>query len=161
MVNGVVAVVLNISILSFVVPSTSADPLADVNGCGLNKWSAPHVSEGAGGIIAKAYWKCTNVPSTIHMTISPRGLFLFVCPSQPPNDETWIALNCTAKGGTHNNVSATDPTALYVRYVPPTDRPGASGSGWWIACATWYSTGPNGTGSTRTNFSGARQLTYP
>ena len=129
-----------------VFPATSG---AELNSCSVTSMQTPHYSTGAGGVIAKATWACSFVPTTIRLY--PYALYL--CPSQPPQDETWIVLNCTQKGQNTNNISITQPNTNYTRYVPPSGLPGAHGAGWWTSCVMWDSVGPNGTSAEHLNFS--------
>jgi hypothetical protein len=125
---------------------------ADVNGCFIRgdvQW--PHYSYGSGGVVSDAYWQCSSVPSTINLSALETGFYLWLCPEQALPDENWILNNCTFQGGDFYDIFITTPNQDYIRHAPA--GAGAHGTGWWIACAIWYSQGPNGRGSTIMQFS--------
>jgi hypothetical protein len=128
-------------------------PRLDSNRDSSANLQTPHYSTGAGGVIAKANWSCTYVPTTVFLNTATTGYWLWVCPSQGQDSESWIESNCTFKGGNHENIDATVSGQQYTRYVPPAGQPGAHGTGYWISCSIWYSSGPKGTDSDRTQFS--------
>ena len=134
----------------------SADPAGaastDKNGCSANL-QTPHYSTGAGGVIAKANYSCTYVPSTVYLGTRTTGYWLWVCPSKGPDDESWIVQNCRFINGNIENVYATVSGGENIRYVPPAGNPPGHGSGWWISCSQWYSSGPKGVSSDRLDFS--------
>jgi hypothetical protein len=125
---------------------------ADQNGCQASI-DNPHYSGGAAGIIAKGNWLCSVAPATIYLHAPPGGFLLFLCPTQPPKNEDWIAQNCTQKGINTTDFTISTANQWNVRYVPPLGQPGAHGTGWWIACAMWSSGGYNGTSPLHTTFS--------
>src|SRR5439155_26794372 len=143
--------------LFLAVQPAGASITADGNGCLTTVMETPHILVGAGGVIAKSTSQCSLVPSTLHFT-SPDGFFLWVCPTDPPHDEGWLATHCTNKGITNTNISVTKANTGYTNYVPATGLPGAHGTGYWIACSMWYSTGPNGTGTGRLYFSASKYI---
>jgi hypothetical protein len=113
---------------------------ADRNGCS-NTIDNPHYSSGALGVIAKGHWSCTVAPATIYLS-GERGFFLWLCPTQPPKDETWITSHCNQKGRNGTDFTISQANTDYVRYVPPSGQPGGTGTGWWIACSMWQSARP-------------------
>jgi len=141
-------------VFSTAVPAAAAD----INGCSANVQN-PHWSNGAGGHISKANWSCTRVPTLISLDpIGGYGYYLWLCPSKPPKSESYLSANCTVKGENYEDINATS-TRAYTRYVPPASQPGAHGTGWYIACATWQTRGPGGVGGLRVTFSNAVHLT--
>jgi hypothetical protein len=134
---------------------------SDINGCAATI-NNPHFSDGVGGIIAKGRYECTDVPSTIHIN-GNRGtrFLLWLCPHEPPKSESYLynpVNGCSPKGSNTSNVRLTTSGDRVTRYVP--SQGGAHGSGWWIACTTWYSSGPNGTDlGNIVTFSNAERLT--
>ena len=120
---------------------------------GVKVTSKPGLRPRGGGIIAKAQWTCTDAPTSIVLSGRTTGYFLWVCPITGTKSENWLTLNCTLTSGNGEDMSFTKSGQIRTRYVPPQPLPGAHGSGYWISCATWYSVGPNGTSSDRTNFS--------
>jgi hypothetical protein len=138
--------------------TTAAEAAALVsNGCTASVQN-PHYSSGAGGNIAKATWACSRVPTTINISYGVGGFWLWRCPNQPPKSESYLGQNCTIVGYTGQNVSVTKANTSYTRYAPPSGTPGARGAGWYMACTTWRSQGPGGTGSISTTFSNAVHL---
>lgn len=146
--TAVVFLLIAGSLVASVINASPALARSSVNGCNVTI-DNPHFSSGAGGIIAKGRFSCTDVPSTIHIN-GNRGtsFLLWLCPNKPPKSESYLynpANGCTPKGSNTDNVSATSSGTTYTRYVPPSSQGGAHGNGWWISCSTWYSSGPNGT----------------
>ena len=90
----------------------------------------PHISTGAGGIIAKGRWTCTTKPRSIAFTLT-----LWVCPKPPTGyQNSWRGQGCTVKASaagtfTYNGTQIT-------RYVPATGA--AHGRGYWKMCNTWF-----------------------
>jgi hypothetical protein len=93
----------------------------------------PHYSNGAGGVIAKAHVGCAGGPDYVGI-----DAYLFLCAVSPPEPKTeyWLENNCTVKGNTADILDHPADNVDYVRYVPPSDQPGAHGSGYWTACNT-------------------------
>jgi hypothetical protein len=117
----------------------------------------PHVSTGAGGVIAKGQWSCLDTPTTIFLdfTHGSAGLNLWLCTDKAPEKtETYLEDdgNCIIWGSNYENIKLTGPSSV-TRSVPPSPEPGGIGDGWWVACAVWASQGPLGTGSPVTTFS--------
>ncbi len=136
--------------------STADIVVADVNDCFIRGGvQNPHNSDTAGGIVSTAFWDCNLVPSVINLSSIDTGYFLYLCPTQPFPDVDGIQWACTFMGSNRNDISFTAAGEEIV-HAPP--GPGAHGSGWWIAWATWFSTGPNGVGATVTEFSNAVPL---
>jgi len=141
-----------------VTTATAAEAVALAgNGCSASVQN-PHYSSGAGGNIAKATWSCSRVPTTINISYGVGGFWLWRCPNEPPKSETYLGENCTIVGYTGENVSVTKANTTYTRYAPPSGTPGARGAGWYMACTTWRSQGPGGTGGISTTFSNAVHL---
>jgi len=133
------------------------------NGCTATLTN-PHNSTGAEGIIAKAYWECSSVPTTIHLSTydgTTFGFYLYVCSSNSPeHSEAWLDANCSQVGINHNDLLIqTANVKSAARYSPPSGELGAEGSGYWISLADWVSTGPNGTGGREYTFSNTVSLT--
>jgi hypothetical protein len=134
------------------------------NGCSPSLTN-PHVSNGAQGIIAKAYWKCSEVPTTIHLSTysgTTFGFYLYDCQSSSPeHSESWLNANCSLDGINHSDllVSTANQNSA-ARYSPPSTDLGAEGSGYWISLADWVSTGPGGTGSREYSFSNTVQISF-
>jgi len=138
----------------FIINTSSA--WAETNACSANL-QTPHYSSGAGGIISKGTWQCTDVPTTVTLAYpNGQGFNLWLCTDKSPTrTEAYLQNdpNCLYKGTDASNISATVANATYTRYVPPSGQSGAHGSGWWVACAVWRSFGPKGTGGPTTSFS--------
>jgi len=106
----------------------------------------------AGGVLAKATWDCKYVPTTVHLGTKTTGYWLWVCPTSPEKNEQWLALNCNLVGANGENINVRRSGHDYTRIVPPSPLPPAHGSGYWITCSIWYSSGPIGTDSDRLQF---------
>ncbi|SBT65643.1 hypothetical protein GA0070622_2644 [Micromonospora sediminicola] len=92
---------------------------------------APHVSSGAGGVIAKLRY-CNDSAGQVQTT-----LYLYLCPNKPSSNESnWYNEGCRSKALETYGWSAT-AFSNYTRYVPNTGKPGAHGTGWWVACANF------------------------
>lgn len=104
----------------------------------------PHISTGAGGVIAKLRY-CTEDA----LSETDSHLYLYLCPNPPTGDEdTWGNQGCVLKANTSYIIYTPRAFTTYTRYVPPSGQPGAHGTGWWIACSTimdFYSGGGNAT----------------
>jgi hypothetical protein len=137
-----------------VIPSSVAVAAAGNNQCTANI-NNPHFSTGANGVIVKGQWSCIDVPTTINLSAVGHGFLLWNCPTEPEKSESYLLNNpnCVTKGSNHDDISLTGSGSKSTRTAPPAPQSGAHGSGWWIACATWQSHGPNGTGSMVTTFS--------
>lgn len=99
----------------------------------------PHISSGAGGVIAKLNY-CTDVPvSSVSV-----NLYLYLCPTQPDQNEwNWQSQGCMLKGTAYYSW-APSLNQNTIRNVPPTGQPGAHGSGIWIACGViWEDSDPS------------------
>jgi hypothetical protein len=140
-----VAAIAAMTLSAAMASSASAAPDADQNGC-TGTINSPHYSSGAGGVIAKGRWSCTDVPSTVYLGTASTGFYLWKCPGESLS-------NCTLEGINEDNISVTVSGKTYTLYVPPSSSSGAKGSGYWIAEATWYSHGPKGSSSDRTIYS--------
>jgi hypothetical protein len=91
----------------------------------------PHVSSGAGGVIAKLRY-CLDEGG-----YSQQDLYLFLCPNQPTLPESsWTSQGCVLQVSVHYEWTAS-PGVQYTRYVPPTGSAGRHGTGWWVACAVF------------------------
>lgn len=144
--------------------ATVSASAAGSNGC-TTEVDNPHFSSGAPGIIAKAYWTCEEVPTTIYLDVNDGnvlGFYLFLCTTASPEHSlVWLDDNCTQKGlNISNLLVSTANTKSAARYVPPSDDEGAQGSGYWIAVANWQPVGPGGTGAVEYTFSNTVPLTY-
>jgi hypothetical protein len=97
--------------------------------CGYAAMDTPHVSSGAGGVIAK-YRYCGEQTDTVSV-----HLYLFLCPVKPSsNEQNWESQGCVVQAYFDYSWTASAGTT-YTRYVPPSGTPGAHGTGWWVACA--------------------------
>jgi hypothetical protein len=126
----------------------------DKNGCNAHI-NTPHFSTGAGGVIVKGKYDCTSVPTTIFLGTRTTGLYLWLCPHQPQPSESYLTNSnnhCSIRGANFGDVHVRVAGRIYTRYAPPGGQPGAHGSGYWVACSVWYSSGPNGTSSDTTSF---------
>jgi hypothetical protein len=126
----------------------------DKNGCNA-KIDTPHFSTGAGGVIVKGRWSCTAVPTNVFLGTRTTGLFLWLCPQQPQPSESYLgdpSNHCVIKTNNIEDIFVKVADRTYTRYAPPQGQPGVHGSGYWIACSVWYSSGPNGTSSDITTF---------
>jgi hypothetical protein len=56
------------------------------------------------------------------------------------------------------DVTVSKANTWYIRYAPPASKPGAHGSGYWVAYAQWQSSGPAGVGGRQTTFSNVVKL---
>jgi hypothetical protein len=132
----------------------------DKNGCEVNVQN-PHFSQSHGGIDITATWTCSHVPSTVFLGSTTTSLVLWVCPHRPEQSEAYLtdaSHHCIVEGVNRENIQVKKTKVKHARTAPPPSQPAAHGNGWWIACTTWYSKGPNGTSEDRTNFSRAVQL---
>lgn len=130
----------------------------DANTCG-GQMDNAHISQGAPGVIAKWKVHCNSGGRSVNGT-----LYLFRCDDQGDviKDEDWMETGCALEGQTNVSISSMTAGTVYTRYVPPSAQPGASGTGWWIACAMWYSVGPAGVKGPHTNWSPSGvYLSYP
>lgn len=92
---------------------------------------SPHVSSGAGGVIAKLRY-CDEDGGRVEV-----DLYLFLCPNKPSSNEAnWKNEGCVVKSWKYYEWTAS-PFSSYTRYVPPSGTPGAHGTGWWVACAAF------------------------
>jgi hypothetical protein len=94
----------------------------------------PHVSTGAGGIIAKGRWICE--PGVTQVTYT---LTLYLCPNPPVGQEQdWTSEGCVFEGDPNSGViEAPIPGDTYTRYVP--GNVPAHGTGYWIASNVYQS----------------------
>lgn len=143
-----VSVVLTTASKAVAKPGASTDK----NGCSANV-QTPHLSSGAGGVIGKANYTCTDVPSTIYLDTKTTGYWLYRCGSSPPQSIQWVEDNCDPAGKNIENVDVTVSDSENIRYVPPEGEGSGQGIGYWISYTTWFSSGPNGTSEDRTDWS--------
>jgi len=140
-------------------PTATALARAD-NGCSANVQN-PHVSDSHGGIDVTATFKCADVPTNIDL-LSPGGLALWNCPSQPSRSLSYLEAHCNIVGFNQENpvkITRAGKGGQQFRTAPPMSHPAAHGHGWWIATAIWQSHGPNGTGTKTTDIGNAVPLT--
>src|SRR5215470_13742380 len=138
----------------FMLFAASPASAADRNGCSATI-DTPHVSTGAGGVIAKGRWQCTSVPTTVFLSTATTGLLLWLCPQNPQPSESYLTNpnnHCNAMGYNFGDFDVDVAGQTYTRWVPPQGTPGAHGSGYWVACAVWFTPGPNGQGQDRKTF---------
>lgn len=131
---------------------------ADINSCSANVQN-PHYSISHGGIDVTATYEC----STLHplLTVFVDYVYLWVCPSSPQKNETYLQEHCTSKGANSNvlGFAITKTNFKYPLTAPAPSSPAAHGSGFWLACSLWYSySKTHGTGPKILNFSNIVEL---
>ncbi|HEV7680150.1 MAG TPA: hypothetical protein VGQ42_16435 [Candidatus Dormibacteraeota bacterium] len=96
----------------------------------------PHVSVGAGGVIAKGRWICD--PGVTNLTYT---LTFYLCPRVPTGgQESWPAEGCTdASPPTNGAVPGPVPGQTYTGYVPNSPAPAAHGTGYWVGANVYQS----------------------
>lgn len=97
---------------------------------------SPHVSSGAGGVIAKGRYRCYGASQ---MGVNMR---LWRCDTAPPRVEGLLDRYCDLVATA--SYSGWDPVdgVQYTRYVPRAGERGGQGSGYWVACDhVWVSDG--------------------
>lgn len=114
---------------AFSLPASAADrpvPLACIT-----SMDSPHVSAGAGGVIAKLRY-CD--PDGVHVNVT---LLLYLCPNKPSsNEQNWANEGCVLKAYAFHDWNA-NAAQQYTKYVPDLGNPGQHGTGWWVACASF------------------------
>jgi hypothetical protein len=135
----------------------------DTNSCAQNSMDYPHISsDPRWGVLQKATWQCNTAPATVHMNTAYMGWWLWVCPSAGPKDENWITSNCTYKGSNNTSIYW-DSSHVGWQYSlwMPWGGGRTIGTGWWVACAQWYSSGIHGNGQVFLTFSDYRYINLP
>jgi len=126
----------------------------DVNQCSQLNLQNPHISsDPRWGVLVKSQWECDLWPATVHLDTAYTGAWLWVCPSTGPDDENWITSNCTYKGGCFAPVNFPFNGGNIGTLWFPCNGAHTSGTGYWVACTQWYSSGPNGNGQYFLTFS--------
>jgi hypothetical protein len=124
-----------------------------VNGCSANVQN-PHYSASAGGIVVKTVDTCTYGPTEVVRDVGAQGLYLWLCPSAGQKSEVWITTNCSADGWVnYTNCYLAVGGDSCTRTAPTPGVPPAHGTGYWVACETFSSNGPNGQSQNHTYFS--------
>jgi hypothetical protein len=109
----------------------------DTNSCSIEV-NDPHISTGAGGVIAKTRWRCDDVTPVKGIY---HAMYLWLCDREPQLDYEWLQANCIAKAVNYEqNMKIADATPDFTtRYVPPLDQSGAHGDGYWLQEVIWES----------------------
>lgn len=125
----VVMIVLTMTVIGV---HTSPNSVALAAGSCTTAVDNPHVSSGAGGIIAKSRFTCTS-----GVTSYGYSLALYLCTTNPTGTDPATNSSCTIKATNTNSQSNPVANQQYTVYVPPTGQSGLHGTGYWIATNRW------------------------
>jgi hypothetical protein len=138
------ALAVTLCFLSIALPAQAVYGAEDTNSCAIEV-NNPHPSVGAGGIIAKVNWQCSDVTPNRSLYYA---LHLYRCPmSDPQRDYEWLYDHCYPKAFNGNPDRPVTSTAPVTAYVPDSNLPGVHGTGYWIAEAIWTSSYADGSHS--------------
>ncbi len=156
---GAVIVAGSLAFVPLTAFATSWPTSKDVNQCQQLNLQNPHDSGPPYGALVKSQWQCFTEPATIHLNTAYTGSWLWLCPSAGPQDENWITSACTYKGGCFSAPSIPFNGGNIATVWIPCQGANVTGSGWWVACTEWYSSGVNGNGNYYLTFSNYVPLT--
>lgn len=138
MVPRIVRSILSLALVLAGVLGLSAQPATANHTSCTNRMHSPHVSAGAGGVIAKGTFDCGGKVDI------QAGMYLFVCDQAPTNSDetTWPErFGCVEKASNISiNISFPSGGGFATRVVPNLGNPGKHGTGYWIACLQYLVT---------------------
>lgn len=119
---------------------------------------APHVSNGANGIIAKTRFICESGKSIV---VTEALMNLYLCPQPPSGSENgWTTTHgCRVEKSAHyfDDIRVSSGRTV-TRYVPPLGESGATGAGYWVQCTQYFR--DDNPGVKYRNASVVRQINY-